>query len=170
MVDLSEVDEVDLRYSNLAKVKEIKFKEGGKAIFENDKGFPEDFSILQLDCVYFSACDLSKVKNLEAREGCKLYMKCTKIYPKVLDVSKCSDLSMNLSEAGLEKMHRVIFKNRTQRDKADVEDYILRIWRRGESALKYRLMRSAKFRYVEERRKEGIEKRKQQQMNNGAER
>jgi uncharacterized protein YjbI with pentapeptide repeats len=168
ILDLSLVDKVNFRNCDLSTVKEIKFKEGGSAEFDEVKGFSEDFSILQLSEVTFQYCYLGKVKKLEAREGGVINICSNQEYPKVLDVSKSARVKMNAYMGGLEKMHRVIFKNRAQRDSCTFEYYLQRL--SDEAKLKYILMRRAKFRYVEGRIKESIEKRKQQQMNKEIER
>ena len=162
VLDLSGIKDVKLSSVNLGNVKEIKFREGGEACFSFVEDFSDDFSISQLEDVTFSKCNLSNIKKLVAREGSKLYITDYSEYPKVLDVSRCKNAQLI---GDIREMHRVVFKNRKQRDASIYEPSFLD----DAKELAYLLMRRAKFRYVEGKIVEAINAKKQQ-MNNGAER
>ena len=156
ILDLSKASGVEFKSCVLSNIDEIKFKEGASCDMSYTRIDIRDFDTSNLSYLNVMACDFSKVKELKARENSRFIL-FAKEYPKVMDVSRCSYVRMGND---VEKMHRVIFKNRKQRDGS----MRMRRFTYKENEIKYRLLRRAKFRYVEGRLETLIKDKKQQRM------
>jgi hypothetical protein len=87
VLDFSNVDKVDLSGTDLSGVKEIKFKDGARVVFDNATNLPQNLDVSMLNSVSFNLVDMSGVENLKIKDEQKLER--LKAFPQNIDCAEC---------------------------------------------------------------------------------
>jgi hypothetical protein len=89
-------DNVDLKFCDFSKIKEIKFRDGARVDLTHSICLPEILDFSQCDAVNLSECNLISVKEIKFKDGVK-EVSFEKAYniPKNLDVSMCKSVCLS---------------------------------------------------------------------------
>ncbi len=117
-IDLSALEKIDFYDVDWSNTEKIKYHENANVLMQWGRGYssglPETLDLSEISKVELSM-DITDncPKQIKFKEGgdVELYLS---IYPEVLDFSRCG--KVNLHERNVENIHRIIFRDRAQRD------------------------------------------------------
>ena len=118
-INVSDCDELKLVDCNLSGISELNFKNGAKVDLNGSKGLPPHLDFSSCSEVHLAYCDLSKQNDLCFAEGAMVNLKQVQYFPPRLDFSKCA--FVNLEYCNFNDVKSVIFKNREQMIKSEIE-------------------------------------------------
>ena len=118
-INVSDCDELKLVDCNLSGISELNFKKGAKVDLNSSRYLPPHLDFSSCSEVNLAYCDLSKQNDLCFEEGAKVNLKQVQNFPARLDFSKCA--FVNLEYCNFNDVKSVIFKNREQMIKSEIE-------------------------------------------------
>ncbi len=89
-----DADKVELSYSDLSKIKALKFKEGARIDLRGDSNLPKGLDVSMCSKVYLGLCDLSKIKGIKFKKAAVVDLSEAYNLPKDLDFSQCSHVDL----------------------------------------------------------------------------
>ena len=111
--DFSHCSYVDLSYSSLANLKNIRFKDNSTVILKGASDLPDNLDLSPCKIVNLTYTSIGHLKNLRFRDGAVVDLSNIVSCPDVLDISACSTvdfLNGNLPA----NVKKIIFKNKKQ--------------------------------------------------------